>query len=195
MSSENYPLRRSGIYRNLPTFDPSIKGLKAMIVGATGISGFNTIRSLLDCPDRWSTIYALSRSPIPKEMLTVLTEEQKYRIKHVSIDLTASGVELASQLKEGGVEADYVFFYGYISSSVSDMDPKAEEELVKANKPIFENFLTALRPQVWNPNAFFCRLEAQTTVARSVERGCHSSSQTLSPAIYPRTSTTHKKIC
>jgi nucleoside-diphosphate-sugar epimerase len=145
MSSENYPLRRSGIYRNLPTFDPSIKDLKAVVVGATGISGFNTIRSLLDSPERWSTIYALSRSPVPEEMLTVLTDEQKSRIKHVSIDLTGSGEKLASQLKDGGVEADYVFFYGYISpGSVSDMDPKAEEELLKANKPIMENFLAAL---------------------------------------------------
>jgi nucleoside-diphosphate-sugar epimerase len=145
MSSEKYPLRRSGIYRNLPTFDPSITDLNAIVVGATGISGFNTIRSLLDSPHRWSTIYALSRSPIPEEMLAVLTDEQKYRIKHVSIDLTASGEKLASQLKDGDVEAEYVFFYGYISpKSVSDMDPKAEEELVKANKPILENFLAAL---------------------------------------------------
>ncbi|KAI5238673.1 hypothetical protein E4T43_07279 [Aureobasidium subglaciale] len=145
MSSENFPLRTSGIYRNLPTFDPSIKGLKAVVVGATGISGYNTIRSLLDSPERWSNIYALSRSPIPDEMLALFTEEQKSRIKHVSIDLTGSGEKIASQLKEGGVEVDHVFFYGYISpKDVSAMDPKAEEELVKANKPIFENFLSAL---------------------------------------------------
>lgn len=75
MSSNNYPLRTSGIYRNLPTFDPSIEGLKAAVVGATGISGFNTIRSLLDSPKRWSTIYALSRSPLTDEMLLLLTRE------------------------------------------------------------------------------------------------------------------------
>ena len=145
MSSQDYPLRNSGIYRNLPTFDPSIKGLNTMVVGATGISGFNTIRSLLDCPERWSTIYALSRSPLTEEMLSLLTKEQQSRIKHVSIDLTGSAEKLASQLKEGGVQADYIFFYGYISpKDVSAMDPKAEEELVKANVPIFESFLSAL---------------------------------------------------
>ncbi|KEQ88158.1 hypothetical protein M438DRAFT_361540 [Aureobasidium pullulans EXF-150] len=152
MSSQDYPLRSSGIYRNLPTFDPSIKGLNAVVVGATGISGFNTIRSLLDSPGRWSTIYALSRSPIPEEMLSLLTEEQQSHIKHVSIDLTASGDKLASQLKEGGVKADYVFFYGYISpKNVSAMDPKAEEELVKANVPIFKNFLEALETAKLEP--------------------------------------------
>ncbi|THV74701.1 hypothetical protein D6C97_06112 [Aureobasidium pullulans] len=152
MSSQDYPLRSSGIYRNLPTFDPSIKDLDAVVVGATGISGFNTIRSLLDSPGRWSTIYALSRSPIPEEMLSLLTEEQQSHIKHVSIDLTASGDKLASQLKEGGVKADYVFFYGYISpKNVSAMDPKAEEELVKANVPIFKNFLEALETAKLEP--------------------------------------------
>ncbi|KAG9943219.1 hypothetical protein KCU85_g8802, partial [Aureobasidium melanogenum] len=146
MSSDSYPLRASGIYRNLPTFDPSIKGLKAVVVGATGISGFNTIRSLLDSPQRWSTIYALSRSPFTKEMLSLLSQEQQSRIKHVSINLTGSADQLASQLRDGDVQADYIFYYGYISpKSVSAMNPKAEEELVEANVPIFENFLEALK--------------------------------------------------
>lgn len=145
MSSDSYPLRASGIYRNLPTFDPSIKGLRAVVVGATGISGFNTIRSLLDSPQRWSTIYALSRSPFTKEMLSLLSQEQQSRIKHVSINLTGSADQLASQLRDGDVQADYIFYYGYISpKSVSAMNPKAEEELVEANVPIFENFLEAL---------------------------------------------------
>ncbi|KAH0365847.1 hypothetical protein KCU65_g5764, partial [Aureobasidium melanogenum] len=145
MSSDSYPLRASGIYRNLPTFDPSIKGLRAVVVGATGISGFNTIRSLLDSPERWSTIYALSRSPFTEEMLSLLSQEQQSRIKHVSINLTGSADQLASQLGDGDVQADYIFYYGYISpKNVSAMSPEAEEELVKANVPIFENFLEAL---------------------------------------------------
>jgi hypothetical protein len=46
MGSERLPLRQCGIYRNLPTFDASITGLKALVIGATGISGFNTMRSV-----------------------------------------------------------------------------------------------------------------------------------------------------
>jgi hypothetical protein len=98
MGSEYQPLRRSGIYRNLPTFDSNLRGLNALVVGATGISGFNTIRSLLDTPERWSTIYAVSRSPLSKEMLSLLTQEQQSRIKHVSVDLTGSAEDIASAL-------------------------------------------------------------------------------------------------
>jgi nucleoside-diphosphate-sugar epimerase len=145
MGSEYQPLRRSGIYRNLPTFDSKLRGLNALVVGATGISGFNTIRSLLDTPDRWSTIYAVSRSPLSKEMLSLLTQEQQDRIKHVSVDLTGSAEDIASSLQKGNVTADYVFFYGYIHpKDVSAMDPRAEEQMVKTNVPLFRNFLEAL---------------------------------------------------
>ncbi|TKA33107.1 hypothetical protein B0A50_00660 [Salinomyces thailandicus] len=145
MSSESYPLRHSGIYRNLPTFDPSLQGLTAIVVGATGISGFNTIRSLLDSPKRWSTIYALSRSSLSNKMLSLLSSEQRSRIKHVSVDLTGSRDDIASSLQQSNVQADYVFFYGYIHpKDISAMDPKAEEQMVKTNVPLLKNFLEAL---------------------------------------------------
>lgn len=145
MSSENYALRRSGIYRNLPTFDPALRELNAIVVGATGISGFNTIRSLLDSPERWSTVHALSRSPLSDEMLSLLSPEQKSRIKHTCIDLTNSADDIASSLQGGDVQAEYVFFYGYIHpEGISAMDPQAEERMVEANVPIFEKFLKAL---------------------------------------------------
>jgi nucleoside-diphosphate-sugar epimerase len=145
MGSELLPLRRSGIYRNLPTFDSSISGLKAIVVGATGISGFNTIRSLLDLEDRWSTIFALSRRPFSEETLSLLTAQQRSRIQHVSIDLTESGNTIASRLKETGVNAEYVFFYGYMHpKGMSAMDVNSEEQMAKANVPVFDNFLKAL---------------------------------------------------
>lgn len=56
MSSSQFPLRQSGIYRNLPTFDPSLRDLKALVLGATSISGFHTIRALLDSTHRWSKV-------------------------------------------------------------------------------------------------------------------------------------------
>lgn len=147
MSSEHYPLRQSGIYRNLPTFDPSITGLKAIVVGATGISGFNTMRSLLDTPNRWETVYAVSRSAPSKEMLSLLSKEQQDRIKHVSIDLTGSSKQISESLIEAGVRADYIFFYGYIHpTGKSAMDPSMADALSETNVPIFENFLAALGP-------------------------------------------------
>ena len=146
MSSSSQPLRQSGIFRNLPTFDPSIKGLKAIVCGATGISGFHTIRALLDTPDRWSTIYALSRSPLSDDILAFLTEQQRSRIQHVSIDLSSSGDEIARSLKDAGVTADYIFYFAYLSpkSGKSAMDPSSADDLVQANVPPFRNFLQAL---------------------------------------------------
>ena len=145
MGSEQLPLRQCGIYRNLPDFDPSIKGQKAIIVGATGISGFGALRSLLDAPQRWSTIYALSRSPLSPEMQSVLTKEQLSHVQHVSVDLTGSEDSIAKSLKDGGVQADYVFFFAYVHpKGKSAMDPSMAQALVETNVPLFNNFLTAL---------------------------------------------------
>lgn len=145
MSSDSYPLRHSGIYRNLPTFDPALRQLSALVVGATGISGFNTIRSLLESPERWSTVYALSRSPLSDEMLSLLSPQQRSRIQHVSVDLTGTAADIAHSLQQAAVRADYVFFYGYVHpKGVSAMDPKAEDQMVEVNVPIFRNFLEAL---------------------------------------------------
>ena len=145
MSSETYPLRHSGIYRNLPTFDPSIKGLRAIVCGATGISGFNTLRSLLDTPDRWSVVYALSRRPLPQNMLDLLTPEQQARIKFVSVDLTRPGKEVAQILRSAGVAAEYAFFYSYMTpNNVASMSPESADALADTNVPLFDHFLQAL---------------------------------------------------
>ena len=145
MGSEYQPLRCSGIYRNLPTFDVDMRGLNALVVGATGISGFNTVGSLLDTPGRWSMIYAVSRSLFREEMLSLLSPEQQSRIRHVSVDLTGSAKDIASSLQKGDVHADYVFFYGYIHrKDVSAMDPRAEGQMIETNVPLFMNFLEAL---------------------------------------------------
>jgi len=145
MGSERQPLRQSGIYRNLPTFDLSITGLKALVVGATGISGFNTIRALLDTPDRWEIIYAVSRSPPSEGMLAFFSEQQRDRIKHVPIDLTGPAEKTAEALKQADVSADHVFFYGYIHpAGESAMDPGTADALTETNVPLFKNFLSAL---------------------------------------------------
>ena len=146
MSSENYPLRQSGIYRNLPTFDPSITGLKAIICGANGISGFHTLRALLDSPHRWSTIYTVSRSPLADEQLGLIAPELRSRIKHVSTDLGTSPEEQAEVLRNAGVQADYVFYFAYLepSSKESGMSAAMADALWEANVPLFDRFLSAL---------------------------------------------------
>ncbi|KAI7349842.1 hypothetical protein KC320_g5851 [Hortaea werneckii] len=145
MASEQYPLRQCGIYRNLPTFDPSIKDLDALVVGATGISGFNTIRSLLESPHRWRTIYAASRNSPSEAMLSLLTNEQRAKVQHVPVDLTGSADNIAAAFTKAGVKADHVFFYGYIHpKGRSAMDPATADILIETNVPIFQNFLAAL---------------------------------------------------
>src|ERR1700760_3733347 len=108
MSSENYPLQNRGIYHNLPTFDPSITGLKAIVTGANGISGFHTMRVLLESPKRWSKVYALSRKPPPKVMMALLTEDQRSRVQHVAVDFLESPDKIAKAMTDAGVAADYV---------------------------------------------------------------------------------------
>lgn len=90
-------------------------------------------------------IYAVSRSPLSEEMLSLLSLEQQSRIRHVSVDLTGSANNIASLLQKGDVHADYVFFYGYMHpKDVSAMDPRAEDQMIETNVPLFRNFLEAL---------------------------------------------------
>ncbi|RMJ12817.1 hypothetical protein CDV36_007518 [Fusarium kuroshium] len=135
MSSSDYPLRQSGIYHNLPTFDPTIKNLSAIVCGANGISGFNTVRALLDSPDRWATIYTLSRHPLSEKQLSLIPSALHGRIKHVPVDLSDSPEKVAGDLVGAGVHADYVFYYTYAQPSsdgetflkaleIADIEPK-----------------------------------------------------------------------
>jgi len=146
MGSENFPVYNRGIYHNLPTFDPSIRNLSAIVTGANGISGFHTMRVLLQSPQRWSKIYALSRRPPPAEMMALLSEDQRSRVKHVACDFLESPETIANALASANVTATYVFFYSYLqpkpppgASAWSNAD-----ELVKVNGDLLENFLNAL---------------------------------------------------
>lgn len=147
MSSSDYSLRQSGIYRNLPTFDPAIKNLSAVVCGANGISGFNTVRALLDSPDRWATIYTLSRRPLSEKQLSLIPSALQDRIKHIPVDLSDSPEKIAGDFAEAGVRPDYVFYYTYAqpsSDGESGMDPKMAQKLFDANVPLFRTFLKAL---------------------------------------------------
>lgn len=191
MSSEKYPLRRIGIYHNLPTFDPNIKGLTAIITGANGISGFYTMRALLDSPERWSKIYALSRRPPSDEMMNLLTEEQRSRVKHVACDFLKSSSNIADAIKAAGVTADYVFFYSYLQPSPP---PGAAlwsnaEELVKVNSDLFSNFLGALEEANITPRRVLLQTGAKNYgvhIGRTRQPSCESDPQPkdLEPNFY-----------
>ncbi|KAH6695610.1 hypothetical protein F5X68DRAFT_198644 [Plectosphaerella plurivora] len=158
MSSQAYPLRRSGIYRNLPTFDPSIKNLTAVVCGATGISGFHAVRALLDSPDRWSTIYTVSRKPLSDAQLAFIPKDLHRRIKHVAVDFSASHESLADTLRDSIPSVDYLFYYTYIQppleSGESAMDPAVAQKLVDANVPVLGAFLGALETAELAPKRF-----------------------------------------
>ncbi|TKA45528.1 hypothetical protein B0A54_04067 [Friedmanniomyces endolithicus] len=111
--SEQLPLQNKGIFHNLPTFSPELKDLTAIVTGANGISGFHTMRVLLESPQRWKKVWAASRRPPPEEMMALLSEEQRARVEHVACDFLAKPEEIAAQLKDKGVKAEYIFFYSY----------------------------------------------------------------------------------
>ena len=113
MGSAALPLVNKGIFHNLPTFSPDIKGLTAIVTGANGISGFHTLRVLLESPERWIKIWAASRRPPPKDMMALLTEEERSRVEHVAVDFLNTPEEIAKQLTSKSVKADYIFFYSY----------------------------------------------------------------------------------
>ncbi|KAF5576604.1 NAD dependent epimerase dehydratase family [Fusarium pseudocircinatum] len=144
-SANQFPVQQKGIYRNLPTFDPSITGLTAIVPGATGISGFNTIRCLLESPERWSKVFALSRSPPSDKLLSLLEPSQRDRLQHVPVDLLSSPEEVAESLRSGNVTGTHVFFYAYIQPKASDKGIwENAEELLEWNTKILNNFLRAL---------------------------------------------------
>ncbi|KAI1624982.1 hypothetical protein EDD37DRAFT_372491 [Exophiala viscosa] len=163
MGSERCPVQHKGIYHNLPTFDPSIKGLTAIVTGANGISGFHTMRVLLESPERWSKVYALSRRPPPKDMMALLPESHRARVQHVACDFLEDPQKIADAIKSANITADYIFFYSYLQPKPA---PGAAawsnaEELVKVNSALLDNFLQALTICKITPKRFLLQTGAK----------------------------------
>ncbi|RDW63746.1 hypothetical protein BP6252_11291 [Coleophoma cylindrospora] len=149
MGSEQYPLRNRGIYKNLPVFDPSVKGLTAMVTGANGISGFNTMRVLLESPERWSKVYAVSRRPPPPEMMSLLPPDQLARVEHVACDFLESSESIAKTLTSSSADlssVSHIFFYSYLQPQPDPGAPawSNAEQLVNVNVNLLTAFLGAL---------------------------------------------------
>ena len=89
----------NGIYHGLPVIDDNHKGLRAIVVGASGMSGQTMIDVLTQSPQRWEKVYALSRRA-PK-----FSADAKSNVEHVPFDLLKEPSELAAQMKKHGVAA------------------------------------------------------------------------------------------
>ncbi|KAF4547945.1 Hypothetical protein D9617_33g038090 [Elsinoe fawcettii] len=163
MGSSRQPLRNISIFRNLPDFDPSIKGLTAVITGANGISGFHTMRALLAAPERWTKIYALSRKPPPEGMMSLLTSDERSRVQHVAVDFLNSSDDIAAAIKQANVKADHVFYYTYLQPPPVKGTKvwSNADELVKVNSGMLDNFLEALeKSDIW-PQRFLLQTGAK----------------------------------
>ncbi|KAJ8117826.1 hypothetical protein OPT61_g1069 [Boeremia exigua] len=138
-------VHQSGVYCCLPTY-PSIQGRTAIVAGATGISGWNTIRSLLDSPDRWSKIYAISRSPPEQKLMDLLSPEQQSRIHHLAIDFSCTPEKISKSLNVVREPRTYVFFYAYLQPKTESSEKvwTNTQKLVEVNAALFASFLKAL---------------------------------------------------
>jgi hypothetical protein len=88
----------NSIYHGLPVIDDSHTGLSAIVVGASGMSGQSQIDVLLQSPNRWNKIYALSRRA-PQ------VGKESTALQHVAVDLLDDPVDTAKKLTDGGVQA------------------------------------------------------------------------------------------
>jgi len=87
-----------GLFHGLPTF-PAHDGKRytAIVTGANGISGSEIVNALVASPERWETIYAMSRRP---------PENKNKHVKNIAADFMGSSPEkLAALFKEEGVKA------------------------------------------------------------------------------------------
>lgn len=137
---KTYQVRDVGIYHGLPVFDPSTKGLTAIVTGANGISGHHMVRVLAESPERWSKIYCLSRRP------PAYPGGLPANAEHIPLDFLQKPEEIGAVLKEKGIKADHIFFFSYIQ-----VDPRPggaiwsnANEMVEVNTKLLSNFLEAL---------------------------------------------------
>jgi hypothetical protein len=92
-SNKSQTVVSKGIFHGLPTF-PHADGNKysAIVTGANGITGAHVVRVLAENPERWETVYALSR----KRPATPSTASN---VKHIELDFLAPAEVVAEQLK------------------------------------------------------------------------------------------------
>ncbi|KUJ19294.1 uncharacterized protein LY89DRAFT_706108 [Mollisia scopiformis] len=139
MSPKYQTIYSTGIHHGLPTFpDHDGKKYTAIVTGANGISGSEIVNALVAAPERWETIYAMSRRP-PRAVSD--------RVKTIAADFKDSTPEqLAKLFKSEGVKADYIFFTSYIQPPTQEGEGlwANHDELETVNVTLLSNFLEAL---------------------------------------------------
>lgn len=95
-SCKSYQVLSEGIFHGLPIIPASSKGLRAMVIGASGQTGQPVIDVLGANPDRWEKIYALSRRP-------PLTDAKN--VEHLAVDLLWEPEQIARLLRQHEVQA------------------------------------------------------------------------------------------
>jgi nucleoside-diphosphate-sugar epimerase len=96
MSSKTSAVESRGIYHGMPVYPENIKALRALVVGANGISGQAMVAALAENPQRWSQVYALSRKKPSRAFGPT--------VKHVLADLLDGPDVIAETLKVNGVK-------------------------------------------------------------------------------------------
>ncbi|KAN0095648.1 hypothetical protein V8E51_016359 [Hyaloscypha variabilis] len=127
-----------GIFHGLPTFpDHDGKKYTAIVTGANGISGSEIVDVLASSPERWETIYALSRKP---------PVNKNPHVKTIAADFLSSPEELAALFKKEGIKADYIFFASYLQPPTPEGAGvwSNADDLETVNVTLLSNFLSAL---------------------------------------------------
>lgn len=150
-------VQSKGIYHGLPVYDPSIKGLTAIITGANGISGHYMLKVLAQSPERWSKIYCLSRRPpyIPGGLPS--------QAEHISVDFLKPPSEIAKALQDKNIKADAVFFFAYLQPPPKEGKGlwSDAQEMVRVNSALLDNFLGALKIADIQPKRFVLQTGAK----------------------------------
>ena len=87
-------VKSSGVFHGLPEYTENGEKHSVLVVGANGITGANIVKVLSEKPERWTTVYALSRKAPANPVAG--------NVKHISIDLLTSPAEVAEGLKQTG---------------------------------------------------------------------------------------------
>ncbi|TVY22203.1 Uncharacterized protein LHYA1_G008927, partial [Lachnellula hyalina] len=155
MPSTTLTVETKGIYHHLPTF-PAHDGKKysAIVTGANGISGSAIVDVLAGSPERWETIYAISRRP------PLSTQPH---VKAIAADFLSSPEDISELLRKEGVKADYVFFASYVQppTKLGQALWSNTEEMDKMNVSLLSNFLSALTINGTVPTRFFLQTGAK----------------------------------
>ncbi|KAJ5612959.1 hypothetical protein N7510_006153 [Penicillium lagena] len=148
-------IQSKSIYHGLPIFPDDTEGLTAIVTGSNGISGAYQLKVLCESPRRWKKIYALSRRPPHGSW--------PGNVEHLSVDLLQPPEQVAAQLAERNIRADYVFFFAYIQPVPRDGGGiwSAEDEMVRLNKHLLSNFLEGLELNNTIPKRVLLQLGAK----------------------------------